>query len=256
MFTRSVVPGTTSRLTGVDHHETFGRHILKRVCREFWPDTSIGPSIGQVLDLGCGAGDDLSIVLGQHPRAEAHGVDYGDWNAAALKQRGIQPVRVNIEQQALPFATGSFDLVIANQVMEHCKEVFWINHEVFRALKVGGIFYLGVPNVLSLHNRILALCGQHPTQYKSYSAHVRPFSIPDTKAFYRFVAPSVCRVRSVYGSQFYPFPGPIARLMADTFPGMAFSVFFAIEKIAEYQDEFINWPQSHALETNFRVRPS
>jgi hypothetical protein len=69
------------------------------------------------------------------------------------------------------------------------------------------------------------------------------------------VAPSVCRVRSVYGSQFYPFPGPIARVMADALPSMAFSVFLAIEKVAEYQDEFINWPQSHALETNFRVRP-
>jgi trans-aconitate methyltransferase len=246
MFIRQVVPGTTSRLTTVDHTETFGRHILQRVCAQL--------AIAQCLDLGCGGGDDLTIVLQQHPQAQAYGIDYGNWNAEMLAQKGIQALSVDIERQRLPFADTTFDLVIANQVMEHCKEIFWINHEVFRSLKVGGTFYLGVPNVLSLHNRILGLIGIHPTQYKSYSAHVRPFSIPDVKAFYRLVAPDVCRIRAIYGSQFYPFPRSLARMMADRLPSMAFSVFFAIQKLSEYDSQFIAWPQTHTLETNFRTR--
>jgi len=61
---------------------------------------------------------------------------------------GIKPMSVNIEAEPLPLENESVELVIANQVLEHTKEIYWINHEIFRTLKVGGHLYLGVPNVL------------------------------------------------------------------------------------------------------------
>lgn len=240
---KKVTPGTTSRLTIVDHAETYGRHLLRRFVRRL--------TVSDCVDLGCGAGDDLAIVREAHPGARCTGVDFGLWNRERLLERGIAPVSVDIEREPLPLADGSLDLVIMNQVLEHTKEVFWINHEVFRALRVGGHAWLGVPNVLSLHNRLLGLFGVHPTQAKMVSGHVRVFSRADTLLFYREVAGGFAAVREFAGSQFYPFPRAIARPLAAVLPSCAFSIFFLIEKTARYGGEFLAWLDGARLETNF-----
>lgn len=240
---RQVTPGTTSRLTTVDHGETYGRHILTQVVPTLAIDTC--------LDIGCGGGQDLQVVLAQYPQAQCVGVDYGDWQAAALAAIGIKPISVNIEAEPLPIASESVDLVIANQVLEHTKEIYWINHEIFRALKVGGYFYLGVPNVLALHNRLLGLFGVHPTSSKMLSAHVRCFSKQDTLLFYREVAGDLTELAGFYGSQFYPFPRRLARPLAAALPSCAFSIFFLIKKTRPYDGEFLSHLSKVCLETNF-----
>ncbi len=238
-----VIPGTSSRLALVDHEETYGRHILRKASR--------GLNISLCVDLGCGAGDDLAIVKANNPRVRCVGIDYGLWNSEKLLSKGLTPISTNIENENLPFDDETVDFVIANQVLEHTKEVFWINHEVFRVLKTGGHLYLGVPNVLSLHNRALGLCGIHPTTAKMISAHVRVFSKPDTYLFYRVVASRFARISGFYGSQFYPFPKRAARLLAAAFPSCAFSIFFLIRKTGPYRGEFIDWLAQAPLETNF-----
>ena len=59
---RKVTPGTTSRLTVVDHGETYGRHILEKVIRDL--DVSL------CVDLGSGNGDDLMIVRNNNPECK------------------------------------------------------------------------------------------------------------------------------------------------------------------------------------------
>jgi SAM-dependent methyltransferase len=248
MFVRKVVPGSGSRLTIVDHTESYGRHILAKAVA--------GKRILTCLDIGCGYGSDLSTVSRHNPQAELFGIDSGDWNAEELRKLNITPLAVNVEVEGLPFGNDSMDLVIANQVLEHTKEVFWINHEIFRCLKVGGHLFLGVPNILSLHNRILMFIGHHPTQHKLTSAHVRPFSKRDVCGFYRDVGGSFCRIDGFWGAQFYPFPGPVARVLSRVLPGLSFSIFFLIQKTAEYGTAFIEWPKKARLETNYFTGPS
>lgn len=245
MLRRDIVPGSTSRLTIVDHTETYGRHVLAARL------PSIRPAVA--LDLGCGLGGDLGLVRAAHPDCALHGVDFGPHNAERLAAAGITLHVRDIERETLPFADGTVDLVIANQVIEHTKEIFWIFHEVFRVLKPGGRFYLGVPNLLSLHNRLLMLLGRHPTQHKLYSAHVRVFSPRDLRAFFETVTPGIARVEGPWGAQFYPFPRAIARPLASLLPGMAFSIFFWIEKAGAYDGEFLRWPAHATLESNFRT---
>ncbi len=245
MFLRKVTPGSTSRLTIVDHGETYGRHILEKAIN--------GLRIETCVDLGCGGGDDLMVVAEQNPQAVLYGIDFGEWNFEKLKARNIRPLSVNVEKEKLPFDDNSFDLIIANQFFEHTKEIFWINHEVFRCLKPGGHLFFGTPNILSLHNRILMLFGFHPTQHKLTSAHVRPFSKRDVKAFYHDVSSGFCRIRGFWGSQFYPFPGRLARLFSWLLPSMSFSIFFLIQKTGDYQREFLDWPGKAQLETNFFI---
>jgi SAM-dependent methyltransferase len=241
---RKVTPGTSSRLTIVDHTETYGRHVLEKVSRDL-------DNVSLCVDLGCGGGDDLKIVMAHNPGAKSIGVDFGDWNKESLARAGIESLSVNIETERLPFDDESVDLIVANQVLEHTKEIYWINHEIFRTLKVGGHLYLGVPNVLSLHNRILGMFGVHPTSCKMISAHVRPFSKQDTLTFYRELGSGFTSLEGFYGSQFYPFPKAIARPLAALFPSCAFSIFFLIRKTGSYDGQFIRRLSEVVLETNF-----
>ncbi len=240
---RRVVPGSGSRLTVVDHEETYGRHILEKCVQ--------GLDIDRCVDLGCGSGDDLFVIKKHNPKTECIGVDFGDWNKQILTERGIKAVSLNIENQPLPFDNESIDFFALNQVLEHTKEIYWINHEIFRCLKIGGHLYLGVPNVLSLHNRLLGLWGVHPTQAKMLSGHIRCFSKKDTLSFYMEIAGTCANVTRFYGAQFYPFPKSIARLLASIFPALAFSIFFLIRKTEEYDGQFLQWPDKASLESNF-----
>lgn len=242
MFNR-VIPGTSSRLNIVDHTETYGRHILARIVKKI--------DVARCVDLGCGNGDDLMIIKKFNPKSKLIGVDFGAWNREKLIDKGIEPVILNIEKQVFPFEDDTIDFYIANQVLEHTKEIFWINHEIFRTLKVGGHLFLGVPNVLSLHNRILGILGVHPTCAKMISAHVRVFSRNDIYLFYKEIAKEFVTIKSFHGSQFYPFPILLARPLASIFPSLAFSIFFLIKKISEYKGEFIKWFLNVPLESNF-----
>ncbi|MDD5071525.1 MAG: class I SAM-dependent methyltransferase [Patescibacteria group bacterium] len=227
----------------VDHNETYGRHILEKVAKDI--------KIIKCVDIGCGNGDDLSIIKRCHPEAELFGVDFGSWNREKLESLGIKHISADIEKDKLPFEDESIDFIIANQVLEHTKEIFWINHEIFRCLKVNGVFFMGAPNLLSLHNRFLMALGWHPTGNKLISAHVRVFSKKDVAFFYRSIGASFCRIEQFRGSQFYPFPKTIARFLSGLFPSLAFANFYVIKKHNLYKKEFINWPKYAQLETNY-----
>lgn len=243
MISRKVIPGSSSRLTIVDHNETYGRHLLENFIKD--------ERVNECLDLGCGTGADLEIVKSYNSNANLYGVDFGLWNAEILREKGIKPIALNIEIEKLPFKDNSLDLIIANQIIEHTKEIFWINHEIFRCLKPGGTLILAMPNVLSLHNRILMLFGFHPTCNKSISAHVRVFSKRDVYEFYKTIGDKFTKIVKHSGSQFYPFPKVISRPLSAVFPNLAFTSFYVIKKTGKYTSEFIDWPGYAKLETNF-----
>ncbi len=171
--------------------------------------------------------------------------------ARNLEGKADRIVVANIERDRFPLADGEADLIIANQILEHTKEVFWIFHEVSRSLKIGGHFLFGVPNVCSLHNRFLLALGRQPTQHKLASAHVRPFSKNDTLAFLNACFPGGYELEQFRGAQFYPFPLRMARLLANALPTLAFTIFFMIRKTRKYRNEFAVYPGRAQLETNF-----
>lgn len=231
-----------ARLT--DQRETYGPHVVEQLVRSL-------SGLQVVVDLGAGSGRDLGIVRRLHPDATLIAVEAGTEYAQALAGKADEIYVANLERDPLPLADGQADLIIANQVLEHSKEIFWIFHEVSRSLKIGGHFLFGVPNICSLHNRFLLLIGRQPTQHKLCSAHVRPFSHGDTLSFLNACFPRGYELVKFRGAQFYPFPARLSRLLADTFPTFAFTIFFLIRKIAEYRGEFATYPARAQLETNF-----
>jgi SAM-dependent methyltransferase len=227
-----------------DQSETYGPHVVADLVSGL-------NDLRVVADLGAGTGRDLGIVRKCHPHARLIAVEGGKEYASGLAGKADDIFVVDIERDQLPLADGEADLIMANQVLEHTKEVFWIFHQVTRSLKLGGHFLFGVPNICSLHNRFLLMTGNQPTQHKVCSAHVRPFSKGDTLAFLNACFPGGYELVQFRGAQFYPFPGPVARVLANAFPTFAFTIFFMIRKVANYRDEFVTYPGRARLETNF-----
>jgi len=231
-----------------DQRETYGPLVVEQLVRGL-------TDLKVVVDLGAGRGRDLEIVRRLHPNAKLIAVEGGTEFARGLAGKADEIHVANIERDELPLQDGQADLIIANQVLEHTKEIFWIFHEVSRSLKIGGHFLFGVPNICSLHNRFLLLAGRQPTQHKVCSAHVRPFSKGDTLAFLDACFPNGYVLAKFRGAQFYPLPARLSRLLADAFPTFAFTIFFMIRKIAAYHGEFATYPARAQLETNFWTGP-
>jgi SAM-dependent methyltransferase len=175
------------------------------------------------------------------------------YHADLLAGKGIQVHRLDIERERLPFEPESVDVVIANQILEHVKELFWVLHETARVLRVGGAMVVGVPNLASLHNRALLMLGRQPTSITVASAHVRGFTRRGLAGLLRAAAPGVLEIERFAGSNFYPFPGCLARPLARVFPGMAVSAFFLIRKRAAYSGQVLEFVERSRFETNYFV---
>jgi SAM-dependent methyltransferase len=232
--------------TVIDRSLNYGRHHIRKFLLSARP-------FRKVLDIGAGQGDDLMIARSITPHAEIHAVEVYPVYAARLKEKGIQVHCLNIEQDAFPFIDGTIDIVIANQVLEHVKELFWIFHEISRVLPVGGKLILGVPNLAALHNRILLAMGRQPSPLKNNSAHIRGYTKQDLLRFLESCFPGGYQLNRFGGSNFYPFPPVIAGLLARVLPNMAWGIFFQFEKRREYHGEFLEFPLNEKLETNFYV---
>ncbi len=232
----------------IDRSLNYGRHHINRFLSSAAPFRT-------VLDLGAGQGDDLLLAKNVNQTAEIHAVEVYEEYAVRLREKGIEVHSLNIERDLLPFPDRTVDIIIANQILEHVKELFWIFHEIARVLPVGGKMILGIPNLASLHNRILLACGRQPSPLKNNSAHIRGYTRSDLIMFLNSCFPGGFKLLKFGGSNFYPFPPVIARPLARMLPGMAWGIFFLFRKEREYKDEFLQFPIRERLETNFYVGP-
>lgn len=210
-----------------------------------------GARVDTILDLGAGRGDDLLNLKGCFPKAKLHGIECYPEYIRDLNSKGITVHSLNLESSRLPLPNESVDLIVANQILEHTKEVFWILHESTRVLRPGGHLIVGVPNLASLHNRLLLLLGRQPTCIQTASAHIRGFTRSDFLDFLNTCFPSGYTFRGWKGGNFYPFPPTIAKPLAGMFPGMAYSIFMLVRKEKSYRSSFVEYPRTERLETNY-----
>jgi SAM-dependent methyltransferase len=230
----------------IDKTLNYGRRHVRNFLRAAAPYRA-------VLDIGAGRGHDLKLAREVQPDAQLYAIEVHRESAEYLAEQGITVHNLNIERDPFPFPDESIDVVLANQILEHTKELFWIFHEISRVLREGGSLIVGVPNLASLHNRILLVFGRQPTSLKNASAHVRGFTKSDVLCTLSTVFPGGYTVRNFSGSNFYPFPPALARPLAATFPGMAWGIFLRLEKRQTYGCQFLEFPVRAELETNFFI---
>lgn len=112
----------------------------------------------RVLDLGCRSG-----ALTRH-FLEGNAVVGLDVDRSALAKAealGIEPVQANVEDP-LPFEDGSFDAVVAGELLEHLQFPDALVAEIRRVLRPGGVIVGSVPNAYRLQGRLRFLFGRSP----------------------------------------------------------------------------------------------
>jgi SAM-dependent methyltransferase/DNA-directed RNA polymerase subunit RPC12/RpoP len=120
--------------------------LLERWLRELSPTQ-------RVLDLGCGAGSLRTHSAGLN----VIGVDIDPKELA--RNRDLPATCA--ESHRLPFAHGTFDLVVCHHAMEHFRNAPAAIHEIRRVLTADGRVYVSVPDGSSFSDRLyrLLLCG-------------------------------------------------------------------------------------------------
>jgi SAM-dependent methyltransferase len=231
----------------VDRQLNYGRDVVRRFVDGIRVETAV--------DLGPGLGYDSATMRSVHPSARIIGIEVHPPYVEHLRSIGVDTVECDIEHDPLPFDVESVDLIVANQVLEHVKEVFWILHECSRVLRVGGSLVIGVPNIAAAHNRLLLLVGRQPTQLRNWSAHVRGFTKGDVLELLDKPFVGGYRLVQSGGANFYPLPAFLARPAARLWPGGAWGFFGRYEKVRPYDDGYLRWPVGQILETNFYLGP-
>jgi 2-polyprenyl-3-methyl-5-hydroxy-6-metoxy-1,4-benzoquinol methylase len=95
-----------------------------------------------VLDVGCGEGNHMADIRNASPDAFVTGIDIA--NGAWLAKFHEPPRRVSTaDASALPFASKSFDLVVALEVLEHVPDPRLVLREIARVCD--GWVLLSVP---------------------------------------------------------------------------------------------------------------
>ncbi|MCX7984074.1 MAG: class I SAM-dependent methyltransferase [Bacteroidetes bacterium] len=231
----------------IDRSLNYGRHIVRRFLSEALCTTNGNV----VLDIGAGWGIDLIRAREYNTSCELHAIEIEPEYIKELQANGIIVHTLNIEREKIPLSTESVDVIIANQIFEHIKEIFWVFHEATRVLRVGGFIIIGVPNLASFHNRVLLAFGKQPTCIQNYSAHLRGYTKSDLMKFLSACFPQGYILHKFAGSNFYPLPPVLAKPLSTLLPTMAWGIFFLFQKVRSYKSEFLVYPCTHKLETLF-----
>jgi 2-polyprenyl-3-methyl-5-hydroxy-6-metoxy-1,4-benzoquinol methylase len=96
---------------------------------------------GRALDIGASAGN-YSVTL-QEMGLNVIAIENEPAGVAICQSRGLQAMKGNAE--SLEVTSGSQDLVIMMDVLEHVKNDLMAISEVSRVLKVGGFLFLTIP---------------------------------------------------------------------------------------------------------------
>jgi methionine biosynthesis protein MetW len=103
-----------------------------------------------VLDLGCGDGELLSILV-EERRVKAQGIEIDEKAIFQCVARGLSVFQDDIDSGLSEYEDGSFDFVILNQTFQQVKKPDLVIGE---ALRVGRKAIIGFPNFANLDARI------------------------------------------------------------------------------------------------------
>ncbi|UCC38732.1 MAG: methyltransferase domain-containing protein [Candidatus Aminicenantes bacterium] len=210
----------------------YGREIISDFVKQIsdkWPNENVI----RVLDVGCGSGKDLinvqKILLNKlNKKIELYGIDYREEDSINAKNIGIEIFTLDIEHEEFPFDSNYFNLIIANQVFEHIKEIFWVLSECSRVIRTNGHLIVGIPNIAALHNRFLLLMGKQPTCMHIVGPHVRGFTLKEFREFLE--TDDVFKVLKCGASNLFPLPQLFSRFTLKLFPGLGITLLFLCKR--------------------------
>ncbi len=238
---------TIIKLFPISEKDRYGRENIKNMAEKA---KMRGGMPIRCLDIAAGGGTDLlniRNVIGID-KTELYALEAYRPNVDKLRKNRINVRQVNIERDRFPLADGSMDIIVANQILEHCKELWWIFSEMSRVLKPGGYAIIGVPNLASLHCRAMLLIGRQPTCIETHGPHIRGFTYKDLRYFIE--DGGYFEVAERKGSGFYSIIPGLSGIMARLFPGAAVNMTLLVRR-TDKPGLFIENLLNCRYETNF-----
>ena len=117
---------------------------------------------GTLLDLGCGVGGLAGYIGGRLGLTELIGVDLDEDRLEAAAAAGIRPLRLNLNHDPLPLASGSVRVVTCFGLLAYLRLYDNTLSEAARVLEDGGRLLLSMPNLGSYGNRLSLVLGYQP----------------------------------------------------------------------------------------------
>jgi SAM-dependent methyltransferase len=173
------------------------------------------PGARRLLDVGCWDGESTARYAAALNCA-ASGIEIQPEAADRAAARAIDVARIDLESEPFPWPDASMDVVVCNQVFEHLKNVWLPMSEIHRVLRPGGTLLLSVPNLGSLHNRLLLALGRQPTSIRTLGPHVRGYAFGEIRDF--VALGGAFTIEHTHGVGFYPFPASITRPLCAVWP--------------------------------------
>lgn len=121
----------------------------------------------KVLDIGCGNGSFTRMIADRIGSGHILGMEIN--REAARQAREINHIDTVIDDVNKPFSfrASSFDIVVANQLIEHLGDTDTFVKAAYRILRPGGICICSTPNLASFHNIFCLILS-----YQPFTSHV------------------------------------------------------------------------------------
>jgi methionine biosynthesis protein MetW len=138
---------------------------------------SVLPEGGSVLDVGCASGGLLALLA---PRAgRTAGIELSQTAARAASAVADEVHHGGIADRDLPFAPGSFDVVVLADVLEHLPDPEAGLRRAVDLARPGGALVISVPNIAHWQARLTLLRGRWPAEESGTfdAGHLRFFTL-------------------------------------------------------------------------------
>ncbi len=143
---------------------------------------SLPAKVDKFLDLGCDDGVWTCQLASQIYAQEIVGVDIVQERLDQASKKGVVTVDADLSGE-IPLPSNEFDLIHANQVIEHVPDVDCFASEIFRLLKPSGRVVLSTENTSSWHNIFASLFGWQI--FSSTNVSVKKLGIGNPWALHR-----------------------------------------------------------------------
>ena len=186
----------------------------------------------RILDIGVFRGILVVERFKNIKNPHIHAVDIDDEAISSAKKLEIKTKKFNIEK-GLPYKSNFFDIVSANQIIEHLVDVDLFMEEIYRVLKPNGYLLLSTENLSSWHNLFALLMGwqafsQHISHLKNIGNPLRiwgnsigedihrqiftPRGLTELTEIHRL------KIEKSFGAGYYPFWGSLSKIFSKIDP--------------------------------------
>lgn len=171
---------------------SFKRHIIRYIEKL--------PHSARVLDLGCGAGKTIRIIMALRPDVQISGIDISDLSERIPK--GVSFTQGPLEQLNDFYAPDTFDAVICQHVIEHLVYPLELLSGIKKILKPGGTCFVETPNWTRLFVPF-----SNVYFWNDYT-HIRPFSRGAMHRLFDEYDMRIDQIITTSSSKWFPVPQP------------------------------------------------